>query len=103
MNNFDKLLGRNGELVELRKEQVLAGALEIVQQYYADKQNKMEAVAQLFGKHLNEEFDVRFNGKLKCLQFDAQRGLLYFDGNEWRKNYAYLDWLIRGKAVIVDE
>lgn len=27
MNNFDKLLGRNGELAELRKEQVLAGRL----------------------------------------------------------------------------
>lgn len=35
--------------------------------------------------------------------FDEQRGLLYFNGDEWRKNYAYLDWLVRGKAVIVDE
>lgn len=66
-------------------------------------ENKMEQVAALFGKKLGEEFDVRFNGKLKCLQFDEQRGLLYFDGNEWRKNYAYLDWLVRGRAVIVDE
>ena len=31
MNNFDKLLGKNGELVELRKEQALAGAMHIIQ------------------------------------------------------------------------
>lgn len=66
-------------------------------------ENKMEQVAKLFGKKLGEEFDVRFNGKLKYLKFDEQRGLLYFDENEWRKNYAYLDWLVRGRGVIVDE
>jgi nitroimidazol reductase NimA-like FMN-containing flavoprotein (pyridoxamine 5'-phosphate oxidase superfamily) len=66
-------------------------------------ENRMAEVARLFGKKLGEEFDVRFNGKLKCLMFDEQRGLLYFNGDEWRKNYAYLDWLVRGKAVIVDE
>lgn len=32
-NNFEKLLGKNGELVEERKKQVLAGALEMVQHY----------------------------------------------------------------------
>jgi hypothetical protein len=50
--------------------------------------NKMYQVAAMFGKQLGEEFDVRFNGKLKCLMFDEQRGLLYFNGDEWRKNYA---------------
>ncbi len=65
--------------------------------------NKMAEVAKLFGMKMGDEFDVRFNGKLKCLKFDEQRGLLYFNGNEWRKNYAYLDWLVRGKMVIVDE
>lgn len=68
-----------------------------------NENNKMAEVARLFGKTLGEEFDVRFNGKLKCLMFDEKRGLLYFDGDEWRKNYAYLDWLVRGEAVIVDE
>ena len=66
-------------------------------------ENKMAEVAAMFGKKLGEEFDVRFNGELKCLKFDEQRGLLYFNGDEWRKNYAYLDWLVRGEAVIVDE
>ena len=66
-------------------------------------ENKMAEVAALFGKELGEEFDVRFNGRLKCLKFDEKRGLLYFDGNEWRKNYAYLDWLVRGKTVIADD
>ena len=65
--------------------------------------NKMSQVATMFGKKLGEEFDVRINGNLKCLKFDEQRGLLYFNGDEWRKNYAYLDWLVRGKAVIVDD
>lgn len=65
--------------------------------------NRMADVAALFGKKLGEEFDIRYDDKLKCLMFDKKRGLLYFDGNGWRKNYAYLDWLVRGKAVIVDE
>jgi hypothetical protein len=59
MNNFDKLLGKNGELIELKKEQILAGAMNIIQQHYADKQNKMEAVAALFGKKLNEPFTIK--------------------------------------------
>ena len=63
----------------------------------------MAEVARLFGKKLGEEFDVSFKGKLRCLKFDEQRGLLYFDGDEWRKNYAYLDWLVRGRAVMVDD
>lgn len=66
--------------------------------------NKMEQVAALFGKKLGEEFEVKYETKTKTWKFD-ERGLLYYDNkeHEWRKNYAYLDFLIRGKAVIVDE
>ena len=59
-NNFDKLLGRNGELVEERKKQVLAGALGIVQRYCEETPNKMEVVAKLFNKKMGERFTVEW-------------------------------------------
>jgi hypothetical protein len=30
MNNFDKLLGRNGELVEIRRNQIMIGAVHVL-------------------------------------------------------------------------
>ena len=60
VNNFDKLIGKNGELAELRKEQVLTGAIGIIQRQYAGR-NKMEAIAALFGKKLGEEFKLTYN------------------------------------------
>ena len=69
-NNFDKLLGRNGELVEERKKQVLAGALEIVQRYYKETPNKMEVVAALFGKKLGERFTVKVDNRLYDCSFE---------------------------------
>jgi len=67
-------------------------------------ENKMAEVARLFGKKLGEEFTVKYEDKVKTWKFD-ERGLLYHNAkeNEWRKNYGYLDFLIRGKAVIIDE
>ena len=35
-NRCDELFGKNGELVEFRKKQVLEGALEIVQRHYKE-------------------------------------------------------------------
>ena len=49
-NRCDELFGKNGELVEFRKKQVLEGALEIVQRNYEDKPNKMGVIAALFNK-----------------------------------------------------
>jgi hypothetical protein len=105
MNNFDKLLGRNGELVELRKEQVLAGAMRIIQQYYADKQNKMEAVAKLFGRNLGEEFWARIVGKkfeIKC-RFAASGFQQTVVAGLWHDNDAFLSLLLTGRAEIVED
>lgn len=100
-HNFDKLLGRNGELVEVRKKQVLAGALDIIQQHYADKQNKMEAVAQLFGKKLNEEFHFKV-GKTVMKAKWTKRGLMTTDfAGRWLP-CGYMPSLLTGQAVIVD-
>lgn len=107
MNNFDKLLGRNGELVELRKEQVLAGAMRIIQQHYADKQNKMEAVAKLFGKKLGEEFVMRLGKDMYRARFDRERGFIYQDiptyQENWSTNSAFLRLLLTGQAEIVED
>lgn len=101
MNNFDKLLGENGKLVKLRKEQVLAGAMYIIQQHYADKQNKMEAVAQLFGKKLYEEFEIYYKDENYTAYFRNEglrvRGVFYLTWD------SFLVALLTGGAVIVDE
>ena len=109
MNNFDKLLGKNGELVELRKEQILAGAMRIIQQHYADKQNKMEAVAALFGKKIGEEFRVVSDNGLSCIcRFDENNILEFKDmRGRWIQNhainYVMIGELLKGRAEIVEE
>lgn len=104
MNNFDKLLGRNGELAELRKEQVLDGAMHIIQQHYADKQNKMEAVAQLFGKKLGEEFLIKDYHNAKLPYVFTEKGLFYVKGGKKDLNDRFcLLKLLTGEAVIVDD
>lgn len=56
VNKCDELFGKNGELVEFRKKQVLEGALGIVQRHYKYKPNKMEVIAAIFGKQLGKGF-----------------------------------------------
>ena len=68
--------------------------------------NKMAGVAQLFGKKLNEEFEiVTPNGRVRKVKFTTEHGLLYYDRieNEWRKNYGFLNFLCEDKAVIINE
>ena len=104
-NNFDKLLGKNGELVEMRKEQVLAGALEIVQRYCEETPNKMEVVAKLFGKELGEEFVVNDEYRKKMICKITERGLFFYHGSyeAWWQDSGLLSELITGEAVIVND
>ena len=104
-NKCDELFGKNGELVEYRKKQVLEGALEIVQRNYKDKPNKMEVVAALFGKKLGERFSVKVNNQICDCSFE-----LYGFNTYGAYTTPYLDFdafilqeLLIGTAVIVDE
>jgi hypothetical protein len=105
-NNFEKLLGKNGELLEERQKQVLACALEIVQRYCGETPNKMKFVAALFGKKLGEEFTVKDKYKTVWHCKFTKRGLLYLDKTffDWQESGDYLlQFLLTGKAVIVDD
>lgn len=104
-NNFEKLLGKNGELVEERKKQVLAGAIEIVQRYYKETPNKMEVVAALFGKELGKRFTVERDHD----RFDCEFAPCGFMARGAYEN-PYMDFdcfiledLLTGRAVIVDD
>lgn len=106
MNSFDKLLGRNGELVEFRKKQVLAGAMYTIQKHYADKQNKMEAVAQLFGKKLNEPFMIESRvHKVNIKVRFTENGMEYFDDScgRWYPTDAFMTEFLTGQATEIDE
>ncbi len=70
-SNFEKLLGKNGELVEYREKQVLEGAFGIIRRHYGDKLNKMEPVAKLFGKKLGEKFKIKYLGYIHTVVFTA--------------------------------
>ena len=103
MNNFDKLLGKNGELVELRKEQALAGAMHIIQQHYADKPNKMEVFAQLFGKKLFDKFHVKLGYDTFCARFSPYGFEIFGEHCMWNTDGQILNKLLTGKAVILHE
>ena len=103
-NKCDELFGKNGELVEFRKKQVLEGALGIIQRHYKGKPNKIEMVAKLFGKRLNERFTVDRKGHRFQARF-AEYGLDIL--GEWDNPYFdvnanVLQDLLTGEAVIVD-
>jgi hypothetical protein len=69
-------------------------------------ENKMQAVAEMFGKKLGEEFIVkgRYKNKIHCIF--CKDGLRYHNGVviEWQKAaYYILTDLLTGEAVIVDD
>ena len=104
-NNFEKLFGKNYELVEFRKKQVLEGALEIVQRHYKETPNKMEVIAAIFGKQLGERFSVKVNNQI----YDCSFKEYGFDSYGAYEN-PYLDFdafilqeLLTGTAVIIDD
>ena len=104
-NKCDELFGKNGELVEFRKKQVLEGALEIVQRHYKEIPNKMEVIAAIFGKQLGERFSVKVNNQIYDCSFEEYG----FDSHGAYEN-PYLDFdafilqeLLTGTAVIIDE
>lgn len=106
-NKCDELFGKNGELVEFRKKQVLEGAFGIIRRHYEDKPNKMEVIARLFGKKLGEVFSVKFvtgilgrnRNYASCCYFKAD-GLFCEDRGPCE---IMLNDLLTGRAVIVDE
>lgn len=106
-DNFERLLGKNGELLEERKKQVLVGALGIVQRYCEETPNKMEVVAALFCRKLGEEFKIKCpTGRIIRCRF-SKKGLWYQETDKWNHDWFITDMLIakliRGEAVIVDE
>jgi len=69
-------------------------------------ENKMAEVAMLFGKKLGEEFVTEYIGRKDII--DTAR--LTVDGFEtknafgnWVEDPVMLMWLLKGKAVIVDD
>ena len=74
-------------------------------------ENKMEQVAKLFGKKLEEEFKLdiekenRFLSKIeiftvKFTKAGLERLTKY---NEWEQINCYIPYLLTGKAVVVNE
>ena len=104
-NKCDELFGKNGELVEFRKKQVLEGAFGIIQRHYKEMPNKMEVIAAIFDKQLGERFSVKVNNQIYDCSFEEYG----FDGRGAYEN-PYLDFdtfilqeLLTGTAVIIDE
>ena len=69
MTNYEKLCGKNGELVEFRQKQVLLGAAEIIKNYcrknseYCNKKDKV----CLFQRPLKKKIDdLKYYCELDC-------------------------------------
>ena len=101
-NNFEKLLGENGELVEERQNQVLAGALGIVRRHCKETPNKMEFLAALFGKKLMEEFDIKWGVCEYTIRFTKDGMEVTDDYGEWYEAQLYRV-LLTGEAVITSD
>lgn len=83
------------ELDGLDCREVLALLQELADKK-ADKPNKMEAVAQLFGKKLGEEFKIKlFTGRVWIAKFTSN-GLKHCHND-------YLKDLLTGEAVIIND
>ena len=67
-------------------------------------ENKMEQVAAMFGKKLNEDFTINFYGRLFDVTFDED-GLKVFSDTLFEDELSrlLLEGLILGNAVIVKE
>ena len=78
--------------------------LEYIDRKNKREKNKMEAVAQLFGKKLDEHFCVSYCKTRFLLKFTSD-GLWVFDDSwgHWNGEGGMLEALLRGEAVIVDE
>lgn len=71
------------------------------------KKNKMEQVAQLFGKKLDEEFKLEITffsmRKIFTVKF-TKNGLEYLTKyNAWEQRNCYIPYLLTGKAVVVND
>lgn len=66
-------------------------------------ENKMEAVAKLFGKKLGEKFAARY-GVIQTCQFTLN-GLELYDSyiKEWVEEEFWLKYLLTGEAEIVGD
>ena len=90
----------------LRPTPILVASYRQVKEELTMAENKMEQVAAMFGKKLNEEFKIITpQGRIRTVKFTAEYGLMYYDRieREWNKNFVYLNFLCEGKAVIVDD
>ncbi len=93
------------ELDGLDCREVLALLQELADRK-ADKQNKMEAVAKLFGKRLGEEFTVKDKYKTEWHCKFTKKGLMYLNKNffDWQESGDYLlQFLLTGQAVIIND
>lgn len=103
-NNFEKLLGKNGEFVGYRKKQVLEGAFGIIRCHYEDKPNKIEAIAKLFGKKLGERFTIARHGHQYEARFFSEGFEVYGLENPYVDTdpFVLMDLLI-GEAKIAED
>ena len=78
--------------------------LEYIDRKNKREKNKMEAVAQLFGKDLGKRFTVNFYNRLFDVAFD-KHGLRVFSDEIFEDELSrlLLEGLIIGNAVIIDD
>ena len=104
------MLDKDGDIVcdktgWMEKDQLTPDVMdfEVYEVEEADK-NKMEQVAQLFGKKLNEPFKVRYLGEIITMEF-TEDGLISSDLIYKGAIIEFNKWhvLMTGYAVIVDD
>jgi hypothetical protein len=86
-----------------REVPILVKALKAYKASLVENKNKMEAIAQLFGKKLGERFTVRTVIGAYCDYIFTDSGLYVDNGRLDINDHYCLLKLLLGEAVIVDD
>ena len=67
--------------------------------------NRMKEIAAMFGKELEEEFVIQDAYRYRMTAKFSEEGLLVYHvvGREWQNNHYWLNELLAGKVVIIDD
>jgi len=94
----------NTRLIPSFRVQQWLNHLDDINRKKQSQKNKMEQIAKMFGKELNENFCVSCCNTRFLLKFTSD-GLLVFDDSwgHWNGEDGMLEALLTGEAVIVNE
>jgi endo-1,4-beta-D-glucanase Y len=94
----------NTRLIPSFRVQQWLNHLDDINRKKQSQKNKMEQIAKMFGKELGEEFKIKvFTDRVWIAKFTSEGLKNCHKNSEWLMASDYLNDLLTGEAVIIDE